>query len=119
MTKIEDFKSFVRNNPILINYVKENKMSWQNFYELYDLYGADTNIWNTYLKENKSIKEEKNNSKTINNIIEMARNIDTNKLEEGITSVQKALDLFGGMFIKKEEDISTYKPRPIYRKFDD
>ena len=29
---------------ILINYVKENKMSWQNFYELYDICPTDKDI---------------------------------------------------------------------------
>ena len=31
MSKLEDFKTFVRDNPKLINYVKNDSMSWQNF----------------------------------------------------------------------------------------
>ena len=41
MTKIDNFKSFVRRNPNLITYVREKNTSWQEFYELYDLYGED------------------------------------------------------------------------------
>ena len=39
MSKIDDFKEFVRKNPSLISQVKENNMTWQQFYEFYDLYG--------------------------------------------------------------------------------
>ena len=49
MAKMDDFKSFVKKNPNLVNYVKNDTMSWQKFYELYDLYGEDENIWGEYL----------------------------------------------------------------------
>lgn len=38
MTKIDNFKSFVRRNPNLITYVREKNTSWQEFYELYMIY---------------------------------------------------------------------------------
>ena len=46
MTKIDNFKLFVINIPNLITYVRNNTMSWKKFYELYDLYGEDNNVWN-------------------------------------------------------------------------
>ena len=47
-------------------------------------------------------------------------NIQANKLQDSISSVQKAIGLIGDMFIKdKGTDTNTYTPRPIYRKFDD
>lgn len=51
----------------------------------------------------------------------MAKNIDTNKLQDSISSVQKAIGLIGDMLVKdKTPGIgSTYNPRPIYRRFDD
>ena len=33
----EEFKGFVQKNPKLIEYVRNNEMTWQKFYELYDL----------------------------------------------------------------------------------
>ena len=38
----ERFKIFVRNHPVLVNHVRNKKMTWQQFYELYDLYGEET-----------------------------------------------------------------------------
>ena len=48
---VDSFKMFVRKNPNLIKYVNNNEMTWQKFYEMYDLYGEDNSIWNKYLKE--------------------------------------------------------------------
>lgn len=125
MAKIDNFKLFVKNNPNLITYVRNNTMSWQKFYELYDLYGEDNNIWSEYLNNksnsNDSAKEkETKKSSKISDILDMAKNIDTNKLQDSISSVQKAIGLIGDMLVKdKKPDTSTYNPRPIYRRFDD
>ena len=125
MTNIDNFKNFVKKNPNLITYVRNSSMSWQKFYELYDLYGEDENIWKEYInkKENQEIKKISNNSTSssfnISNILEIAKNIDTNRLQEGITSMQKAISLFSDMLVKEKSETKNYTPRPIYRKFDD
>ena len=119
MSKIDDFKRFVKDNPTLITYIKKGEHTWQDFYELYDLYQDDKSIWNKYLnKEEKSISSGLN----INSFFDYAKNIDVNKLQEGITSIQKAIDLFGGMLTKDNDSTvenNNYRPRPVYRRFDD
>ncbi len=119
MTKIDNFKDFVKRNPNLVTYVKKGQNTWQNFYELYDLYGEDNSIWNKYL--NKEEERSTKGSSTISNILEMAKNLDADKLQDGITSLQKAIDLFGGILIKDKTNNteSNYTPRPVYRRFDD
>ncbi len=117
MSNIDNFKNFVRKNPSLIDYVKEGKNTWQEFYELYDLYKEDLNIWDKYLKK----ETRENNNFNINNILDYAKNINVNKLQDGITSIQKAIDLFGGMLTKDNTKVenNSYRPRPVYRRFDD
>lgn len=123
MAKIDNFKLFVKNNPNLITYVKNNTMSWQKFYELYDLYGEDNSVWNEYLNKDTTVNTTKTESKKSNkfsDILDMAKNLDANKLQDGISSVQKAIGLIGDILVKdKKPDSSTYNPRPIYRRFDD
>ena len=125
MTKIDNFKSFVRKNPNLITYVREKNTSWQEFYELYDLYVEDPTIWNKYLnKEEKKIEESSSstsNTNPLNNILTMAKNIDADKLQDGLSSIQKAVDLFGGLLVKDKGTTtkSDYSPRPVYKRFDD
>lgn len=118
MSNIEEFKNFVRNNPKLINYVKEGKNTWQEFYELYDLYKDDSSVWSKYLKMDAS--DDK--SGILEQIVTYFKNVDVNKLQEGISSIQKAIDLFGGMLSKDtstNEGSSSYRPRPVYRRFED
>ena len=43
--KKEEFKEFVKKNPKLITYVNNNEMTWQKFYEMYDLYGESNEVW--------------------------------------------------------------------------
>ena len=35
----EEFKGFVKENPSLLKYVQNGSKSWQDFYEIYDIYG--------------------------------------------------------------------------------
>lgn len=125
MSKIEEFKLFVKENPRLINYVRENKMTWQKFYEIYDIYGSGNEVWDEYLKDNnkevKTEEEKKITSFSFNDIVNMAKNMDVDKVQEGITSLQKAISLFSDLFIKSDTNVgnSSYTPRPIYRSFED
>ncbi len=122
MTNINNFKSFVKKNPLLVTYVKDKTKSWQDFYELYDLYGENENVWKEYLVNNNDKEDTSKNKKqsSLTNIMKMAENIDTNKLQDSITSIQKAISLFGDMLIKDDKlPNKEYTKRPIYKKFDD
>lgn len=121
--KLEEFKSFVRNNNHLIGYIKNGKKSWQDLYEIYDLYGEDEGAWNNFLSEEENKVSSNTNSKSSNYIEDMvriAKNIDMDKVQEGITSLQKTLGLFGDLFVSKgSSGNKEYNPRPLYRRFED
>lgn len=113
MDNLDNFKLFVKNNPTFATYIKDGSMSWQKFYEIYDMYGEDSPVWDEY-------KQEKKKSPTINEIVNMAKNIDMNKLQDGVNSLSKAVGLFSDLFANKSAtSTSTYKPRAVYRRFDD
>ena len=117
MNKVDLFKEFVKNNSFLISYVKNGEKTWQDMYEIYDLYGEDEEAWEKFL-----IKDKSNNksSSYFDEFVKMAKNIDVDKVQEGITSLQKALGLFGELFTKKDgNDGKEYNPRPLYRRFED
>lgn len=126
--KKDEFKEFVKNNPKLISYVKNNEMTWQKFYEMYDLYGEDENVWKDYIGK----KEEKNSTTqnevkaglaglTLSEIINWLKNVDLDGLQEGIGNVQRVLGVVQDFSKKdnKEEVKNTYKPRPLYKHFED
>ena len=85
MEKLDKFKKFVSIHPEFIDYVKNNKVSWQSFYELYDLYGEDMNIWNKYISTSETIN--------IKGLLNTIKNINLDSLEENISSIQKAVGL--------------------------
>ena len=53
MNKKDEFKNFVKKNPSLIKHVKDGSMSWQKYYEIYDMYGEDENAWKDYITKEK------------------------------------------------------------------
>ena len=57
MTKIDEFKEFVKKNPSLLKSIKTGDMTWQKYYEMYDMYGEDKNVWNDYLGNKTKFSE--------------------------------------------------------------
>lgn len=102
MEKIDKFKKFVSNHPEFIDYIKKNNVSWQTFYELYDLYGEDEKIWNKY------ISKDIGDSFSISSIINAIKNINLDSLEENVNSIQKIVSLVEELTSndKKEENTS-------------
>ena len=50
----------------------------------------------------------------------MAKNIDINKLQDGVNSLSKAVGLFSDLFVNsKTTPDEVYKPRAVYRRFED
>lgn len=123
MDKKEEFKAFVKENPFLIQYVRDGKKNWQDFYEMYDLYGEDEDAWGKLLNdESKStVKSDSRSGGYLEELVKMAKNVDVNKVQEGISSLQKTLGLFGELFASKEAGSSKkeYNPRPLYKRFED
>ena len=111
---LDSFKVFVKKNPTFAEYIKDGSMTWQKFYELYDMYGEDSNIWNDFKKT-----DSKKNTPTISDIVNMAKNIDINKLQDGVNSLSKAVGLFSELFTGNNALNDTYKPRAVYRRFED
>ena len=111
MNNLDNFKSFVKNNPQFAEFIKNDQMTWQKFYELYDMYGEDSTIWDEF-------KNTKKVSPTISDIVEYAKKIDINKFQDGVNSLSKAVGLFSELFTGTD-NINTYEPRAVYRRFDD
>ena len=114
MNNLDAFKTFVKANPTFASFIKDGSMTWQKFYELYDMYGEESSVWDEF----REILPQKN-SPTISDVINLAKNIDIDKLQDGVNSLSKAVGLFSDLFVNKNSGSETYKPRAVYRRFDD
>lgn len=112
--KLDEFKKFVKDNPHLIKYVTDKKMTWQQFYEIYDLYGKDDKIWDDF-KDNSS--SDNNIMNTIKNIVNLAKGIDLNAVRKTLTTIDKAIETFKGLNTNDNNEI--YEERPKNKYFED
>lgn len=119
MSKIDEFKKFVRLHPEFIEQVNANNVSWQSLYELYDMYGEESNVWERYTNNSSKIASSSTKNSTWSDIVNIAKNMDVNKVQEGIVSIQKALGLVSDLFVKDNQTKSEYTPRPLYKHFED
>ena len=113
MDKIELFKEFVKKNPNLLTFVKNGKMTWQSFYEMYDLYGEQNEIWSEYLNTKKTI-----DNKSVYDTFSFLKSINLDSVQEGVQNLQRVLGVLGDISNNKEIN-KEYKPRPLYKHFDD
>ena len=85
----EDFKNFVKRNPNLAKYVENKKMTWQQFYELYDLYGENNEVWNDF-KDQSSIVD------TLKDLLDLFKGVDLATVQKTLSSIDKAIEAFKG-----------------------
>lgn len=114
MSNLAKFKEFVKQNPSLIKYIRSEEMTWQKFYEMYDMYGDKQEVWKDYIEP----VDTATTSATTFDFLNWIKSIDVDSLQENINSVKRVISVFqdlGSNDKLKEE----YKPRPIYKHFED
>lgn len=118
MNKKEEFKKFASLHPELVHFVKTGDMSWQKFYEIYDIYGEETEAWKDYISVNST-----SSSNNLNGIADKLKSIDMNSIQEHIKTAQKALNLVSELTTKGTSGIESVKgpvtPRPLNKFFED
>lgn len=96
MDKKENFKIFISNHPEVLDYIKRHEMSFQDFYEIYDIYGDNNDVWNKYFKETSFSK--------ISNIV---KKIDMNNIQNHVNNAQKVVGILEELTKKSPEKIVT------------
>ncbi|MDD6879477.1 MAG: spore coat protein YlbD [bacterium] len=122
----ETFKTFVKDNPSLIKFVNNNSMTWQKFYEMFELYGKNNDVWSSYLNNTSNVVNATAKAATstvgvegaIKELVTAVKGINLDKVQKGINSLQKTISMvqeLGATVSSKE----SYEPKPIYKHFDD
>lgn len=120
MSKVEEFKTFVKKNPKLLKYVKNGESSWQKFYEIYDLYGEEESAWKDYLGV-ATVATTAATATSFADIINWVKTINLDSVQQGVNNLQRVLGVVQDLSSKddKKSTTSEYKPRPMYKHFED
>lgn len=110
MDKKTSFKEFVSHHPELITFVKNKESTWQDFYEIYDIYGEDENAWNKYFN---------NTNDSIGELTNLFKNVNMDNVQKHINNAQKAVSLIQELTNKSTPNIVSKTPRPITKFFGD
>ena len=101
MNKKEQFKNFARLHPELVTYIKNGDMSWQRFYEIYDIYGEEESAWSSYFNTTTAANTT-SATDAVGVITDKIKNIDMSSIQEHIKTAQKALNLVSELTGKTE-----------------
>jgi hypothetical protein len=103
------FKEFVKNNPKLIQEVRQGRATWQELYEDWYLLGEDDERWetigmskkdNTGLAINKKEAEESNNDKKtdwMSAITGIMKKMDANQFQAHVNNLSQAIGAIQGL----------------------
>lgn len=120
MSKKEEFKLFVSKHPELINYVREKKNTWQDFYEIYDMYGEEESAWSKF--KEPEINDDKR-TLPLQELTSIVKNINMDNVQKYINNAQKAINVIQELTsTSKTPSIPTSvpkTPRPITKFFGD
>lgn len=110
MDKKEQFKIFISNHPEILEYIKTKEMSFQDFYEIYDIYGENENAWSKYFKvaESQKIKE----------LGDILKNINMDNIEHHVNNAQKLISVIQELTKKTPENITKIE-NPITKIYGD
>lgn len=116
MSKLDEFKEFVKDKPFLQEKVDKKETTWQSLYETYDLFGKEADVF-----KNENVKEENVTSKTNNenSILKMLEGVNLDKISENLEGMKKILGVLGEFTKKEDPKTSRRVSNHSMRRYDD
>ena len=113
MLKQEAFKDFVSKHPELVSYVKAGNNTWQDFYEIYDIYGEDPKVWSKYESDDRALP--------LSELTNLVKGINIENVQKYIANAQKAINVIQELTAKTPTVTPPVpkSPRPITKFFGD
>lgn len=114
----ETFKLFAKTHPELAYEVINGKTTWQKLYELFDIYGENSSIWNQYGNINNSSTSI---GTTFKDFFNTVRNVDLDSVQKGVNNLQKTIGLLQdiGLGNTSTSTNNIHEARPMYKYFED
>lgn len=124
MNKKEEFKEFLKRNSYLSKFVNDGSTTYQKLFETYDIYGENSEVWNEFRNAKRSNIGDTKVTDSVKSVLNNLKNVDLDKLEENISSLEKALGFLEEIVLsrsekKTEKKTSKKKNADIERFFED
>lgn len=123
MSKKEEFKNFVSSRPELVNYVKNKEHTWQDFYEIYDMYGDNNEVWSKYNEVETLSEEDIDRAGPLGELTNLVKGVNMTNVQKYINNAQKAINVIQELTTKspvgKTPVVPPKIPRPITKFFGD
>ena len=99
--KLDEFKEFVKKHPLMKLQVMNKEKTWQQLYEDFCILGEEA-FSEEQVEEPVKAKEEEPKPKSdteamIKTIMGYVKKIDPDQVTKTVTSIQKVLELIGGL----------------------
>ena len=112
------FKEFVRKNDYIYDMVKNKEHSWQELYEYYDIYGENADVFK--VKQENSVDNTITTVGGLTTLVNAVKNIDVNKVNEGLDSIKKIAGMFSSLTNKEDVGVTKEDIRKRrYKRFDE
>ena len=116
MSKLDEFKSFIKDQDEVLDKIHSGKLTWQQVYETYDLYGPSNSL---FKQKESEIRNNKTSGNQINNAIKAFQDIDMDKISNNLQSLQKVLGIFSEFNKNGQQDQSHSISKGTYRRYND
>lgn len=114
----ENFKVFARQHPELATTVLKGNATWQQLYEIYEIYGENNNIWNNYFTQSTITENITTSATTFKEFMNTFKNLDMDSVQKGISNIQKTIGLLQDIGLNSRSN-NSYEAKPIYQRFED
>lgn len=117
----ETFKTFARSHPELATSVLKNNVTWQKLYELYEIYGENSQVWDGYFTKKETLTDRATSASTsFKELFNTVKNLDLDTVQKGVTNLQKTIGLLQDIGLTNTKvPTQSYEARPIYKYFED
>lgn len=119
MAKMDEFKEFVKDHPLLKFEVRDGKRTWQNIYEEWVLLGSDDESFKKFVEKDNATQTVKG-QEMIRNIVNYFKKIDPDSLTKTLNNAQKIMSIVQGFTGNGVKTEAKFTGDPLFdKRFDD
>lgn len=109
MDQIAAFKQFIRTMPKASEAVHDGLYTWQELYELYDLYGENHEVWKKFSSEKSTPKASGSTNFDLSSLVALLKTVDVDALLSSMQGLEKVLGIAAALFDKDDTPKSDYQ----------